>query len=89
MSSKIRNQRVQCTIPGCKRILSGYKGLRAHLQAHENEKKKALREIKPRNDKIFRCGECQRPFREKQHLLRHLAKLHNIHHLQGVIEILV
>ena len=89
MTSKVRDQRVQCTVPGCSRILSGYTGLRAHLLAHENEKKNSLREIKPKKDTIYRCSQCKRPFRVKHNLLSHLAKRHDIHQQQAIIEILV
>jgi hypothetical protein len=89
MSSKVRDQHVQCTVPGCSRVLSGYKGLRAHLLAHENKKKNVLRQIKPRKDTIYRCFQCHHPFREKQNLLRHLASRHNVDQQQVIIEILV
>jgi recombinational DNA repair protein RecR len=89
MSSKVRDQRVKCTIPGCSRILSGYKGLHAHLHAHENEKKHLLREMKPLKDRLYKCSQCQRSFRKKYNLLCHLTKRHDTHQQQSVIEIYV
>jgi hypothetical protein len=82
-----RDQRVKCSIPGCNRILSGYRGLKSHLQAHKTQEKKKSEEPDP--TRLFKCGVagCVKAYRRKEPLLSHLKK-HSLEERNAIIEIL-
>jgi hypothetical protein len=83
---KTRDQRVSCTIHGCSRILSGYRGLKAHLKAHQNTK--IPKRIPPANE-LYICETCNKKYKVREHLHRHIKTQHVPGEGRGVIEIFV
>ena len=90
MSSKVRDQRVQCTVPGC--FSSSYQVIQVFgLIFSLTKMKRRIRYEKSSLKKtpFIDALRVDAPFRVKHNLLSHLSKRHDIHQQQAIIEILV
>ena len=85
---KERDQRVKCPKEGCNRVLSGYNGLHAHLKAHARN---FIPKRQPPSDQVFICTHftCQKTFKQKSYLIRHIRNYHLPSDCPGVIEVIV
>lgn len=88
---RVRDQRVKCTIPGCNRVLSGYKGLDAHIKAHIRADTVSTSRPPP-SGHVYKCEHSKcigKSFKRKEYLIRHMKHFHPAEDQQGVVEIYV